>query len=199
MEKKMKKLLVASALLLAMGSAQAADKVRWDSVSGSYESLDLDGSKFTGFGVSGTKLLNENVFITGSYSSLSDDMKVFGSTIDLEVSTLSVGAGYRYALSSNTDFFGVVSYVDLTADVSGFGASSDASENGFGLEGGVRSLLNEQFELMGSISYTDIGDDSEVGFGVKGIYHFDDKFSASLGYLSGDDADQISAAVIMFF
>lgn len=195
----MKKLLVAMAFLLAMGSAQAADKVRWDSVSASYESLDLDGSKFAGFGVSGTKLLNENVFLTGSYVSVSDDMTVFGSTIDLEVSTLSLGAGYRYALSNDTDFFGVVSYVDYTADVSGFGTSSDASESGFGLEGGVRSLLNEQFELMGSISYVDVADESEVGFGVKGIFHFNDKFSASLGYQSGEDTDGISAAVIMFF
>ncbi|GAB3003091.1 outer membrane beta-barrel protein [Psychrosphaera aestuarii] len=195
----MKKLLLASALLLSMGSAHAADKVRWDSVSASYESLDLDGSKFTGFGVSGTKLLNENVFLTGSYSSVSDDVTVYGSTIDFELNSLSVGAGYRYALSNTTDFFGVVSYVDLSAEVSGFGTSGDGSESGFGLEGGVRSLLNEQFELMGSISYVDVADDSEVGFGVKGIYHFNEQFSASLGYQSGDDTDGISAAVIMFF
>ena len=195
----MKKLLVASALLLSVGSVHAADSVRWDSVSASIESVDLDGQKFTGFGVSGTKLLNENVFLTGSYSTVSDDMKVFGSTIDVDLNTLSLGAGYRYALDTNIDVFGVLSYVDLSADVSGFGTSSDDSENGFGLEAGVRSLLNEQFEVMGSVSYVDVGDESEVGFGVSGIYHFNEQFSASLGYVAAEDTDTLSASVIMFF
>ena len=195
----MKKLVLASALLLSMGTIQAAESVRWDSASLSYQSVDLDGDKLTGFGISGTKLVSDNVFIAGSYASVSDDIDVFGSKVDVDFNTLSIGLGYRHAISSTTDFFGVVSYQDMEVEASFQGNSEDDSENGYGLQAGLRSLVTAQLELNGSLSYVEIADESETGFNVSAMYHFTDQFSAGVGYGKSDDVDSLSLSAIIFF
>ncbi|WP_297820828.1 porin family protein [uncultured Paraglaciecola sp.] len=195
----MKKLVLASALLLSVGTIQAAESVRWDSASLSYQSVDLDGDKLTGFGVSGTKLVSDNVFIAGSYASVSDDIDVFGSKVDVDFNTLSIGLGYRHAISTTTDFFGIVSYQDMEVEASFQGNSEDDSENGYGLQAGLRSLVTAQLELSGSLSYVDIADESETGFNVSAMYHFTDQFSAGVGYGKSDDVDSLSLSAIIFF
>jgi hypothetical protein len=195
----MKKLVLASALLLSMGTVQAVESVRWDNASLSYQSVDLDGDKLTGFGISGTKLVGDNVFIAGSYGSVSDDVDVFGSKVDMDLNTLSIGLGYRHAISSTTDFFGIVSYQDMEVEASFQGNSEDASENGYGLQAGLRSLVTAQLELSGSLSYVDIADESETGFNVSAMYHFTDQFSAGVGYGKSDDVDSLSLSAIIFF
>ena len=195
----MKKLVLASALLLSVGTIQAAESVRWDSASLSYQSVDLDGDKLTGFGVSGTKLVSDNVFIAGSYASVSDDIDVFGSKVDVDFNTLSIGLGYRHAISTTTDFFGIVSYQDMEVEASFQGNSEDDSENGYGLQAGLRSLVTAQLELSGSLSYVDIADESETGFNVSAMYHFTDQFSAGVGYCKSDAVDSLSLSAIIFF
>ncbi|WP_187424887.1 porin family protein [Marinomonas sp. IMCC 4694] len=195
----MKKLVLASALLLSMGTIQAAESVRWDSASLSYQSVDLDGDKLTGFGISGTKLVSDNVFIAGSYASVSDDIDVFGSKVDVDFNTLSIGLGYRHAISSTTDFFGIVSYQDMEIEASFQGNSEGESENGYGLQAGIRSLVTENIELSGSLSYVDIADESETGFNVSAMYHFTEQFSAGVGYGKSDDVDSISLSATIFF
>jgi opacity protein-like surface antigen len=199
MEFKMKKLVLASALLLSMGTIQAAESVRWDSASLSYQSVDLEGEKLTGFGISGTKLVSDNVFIAGSYASVSDDIDVFGSKVGVDFNTLSIGLGYRHAISRTTDFFGIVSYQDMEIEASFQGNSEDESENGYGLQAGLRSLVTAQLELSGSLSYVDIADESETGFDVSAMYHFTDQFSAGIGYSKSDDVDSISLSATIFF
>jgi len=199
MEIKMKKVVLASALLLSIGSIQAAESVRWDSASLSYQSVDVDGDKLTGFGVSGTKLIGEDFFIAGSYSSVSDDVEVSGSKVDLDFNTLSVGLGYRHAISSNTDFFGVVSYEDMEVEASFQGNSEDVSDNGYGLQAGIRSLVSEKIELSGSLSYIDIADESDTGFNVSATYHFTNQFAVGAGYSKSDDVDGLSLSAILFF
>jgi opacity protein-like surface antigen len=199
MEIKMKKVVLASALLLSIGSIQAAESVRWDSASLSYQSVDLDGDKLTGFGVSGIKLIGKDFFVAGSYSSVSDDIDVFGSKVDLDLNKLSVGLGYRHAISNNTDLFGIVSYQDVEIEASFQGNSGDESENGYGLQAGIRSLVTENIELSGSLSYVDIADESETGFDVSAMYHFTEKFSAGVGYGKSDDVDSLSLSAILFF
>lgn len=195
----MKKLVLASALLLSMGTIQAAESIRWDSASLSYQSVDLDGDKLTGFGIAGTKLVSDNVFIAGSYASVSDDIDVFGSKVDVDFNTLSIGLGYRHAISSTTDFFGIVSYQDMEVEASFQGNSEDDSENGYGLQAGLRSLVTAQLELSGSLSYVDIADESETGFNVSAMYHFTDQFSAGVGYGKSDDVDSLSLSATIFF
>jgi hypothetical protein len=195
----MKKLVLVSALLLSFGSVQAAESPRWDSASISYQSVDVDGDKLTGFGISGSKLLGEDLFVIGGYANASDDINVFGSNVDLDFNTLSIGLGYRYALSQSSDFFGVVSYEDVEVEASYQGNSESMSDNGYGLTVGVRSMLSEQVELMGSIQYVDVADETETAFSVSTLYNFTEQFSAGVGYSKADNDDRLSVSAVYFF
>lgn len=195
----MKKVVLASALLLSVSSIHAAESVRWDSASLSYQSVDINGDKFSGFGVSGTKLISDDFFISGSYSSVSDDIDFLGSDLDVDFNTLSIGLGYRHLISENTDLFGMVSYEDVEIEASYQGDSGSDSENGFGLQLGVRSLVSENVELMGSLSYSDIADESETAIDISAIYHFTSQFSVAVGYGKADDVDSLSLSAVLFF
>jgi hypothetical protein len=195
----MKKLVLASALLLSISSAQAAESVRWDSASISYQSVDVTGTKLTGFGVSGTKLLGEDFFITGSYSSVSDELDTYGSKVDLDYSRLSAGVGYRHAIYNNTDVFGIVSYQDWELDTSSRYESQGASDNGYGLQVGIRSLVTENIELSGAVAYLDIGEEAETGINVSAMYHFTSQFSVGAGYEKIDKLDTLSLSAVFFF
>jgi hypothetical protein len=199
MEIKMKKLVLASALLLSFGTSQATEIPRWDSASISYQSVDIDGDKFTGFAVSGSKLIGKDFFIVGSYGNASDDVEVFTSSIEVDFNTLSVGLGYRYSISQNTDFFGVVSYEDMEVEASYQGNSDSESENGYALKIGVRSILSYKVELIGSVQYIDIADETETAFDVSTLYNFTEKFSAGVGYRKADDVDILSVSAVYFF
>ena len=191
----MKQVVLASALLLSLGTAQAAESPRWNSASISYQSVDIDGDKLTGFAVSGSKLLGEDFFVVGSYGNASDDIE----GIEFDFNTLSVGLGYRYAISQNTDFFGVVSYEDVEVEVSYQGNSESVSDNGYGLRVGIRSMLSEKVELSGSLQYVDIADETETAFGISALYNFTKQFSAGVSYSKVDDVDTLSVSAIYFF
>ncbi|MDZ7904273.1 MAG: hypothetical protein U5L01_17855 [Rheinheimera sp.] len=66
----MKKVVLGSVLLLAMSSVQAAEAPRWDSAAVSFQRVDVDGDKLTGFGFAGSKLLGKNIFVNGSYGNV---------------------------------------------------------------------------------------------------------------------------------
>ncbi|WP_434928859.1 porin family protein [Shewanella sp. HL-SH2] len=195
----MKEVVLASVLLFSVGSIQAAESIRWDSASLSYQTVELDEYDMSGFGISGTKLLNENIFVLGSYASVSDDVNVYGSNVDLEFNRLSLGLGYRYPVAKTTDLFGIVSYEKMGVEASYQGNSDDDSENGFGLQGGVRTLVAENIELSGALNYVDIGDASETGINLSAMYHFTEQFSASIGYGHLDDVDTVSVSAVFFF
>ena len=199
MEIKMKKVVLVSALLLSLGTAQAAESPRWDSASISYQSVDIDGDKLTGFAVSGSKLLGEDFFIIGSYGNASDDIEIYNSSVEVDFNTLSIGLGYRYSISQSTDFFGVVSYEDMEVEASYQGNSESESENGYGLAIGVRSMLSEKIELSGSLKYVDIADETETAFGVSALYNFTEQFSAGVGYSKSSDVDVLSVSAVYFF
>jgi opacity protein-like surface antigen len=124
---------------------------------------------------------------------------VFGDRVDFDFNTLSVGLDYRYAISQNSDFFGVFSYEDVEVEASYQGDSESVSDNGFGLTVGVRSMLSEKFELSGSIQYVDIADETETAFSVSALYNFTDQVSAGVGYSKADDEDTLSVSAVYFF
>jgi opacity protein-like surface antigen len=195
MDFKMKKVVLGSVLLLAMSSVHAAESPRWDSAALSYQSADLDGDKLNGFGLSGSKLLGTNVFVSGSYSSVSD--KEYG--VNWDYNTMSLGLGYRTALTQNTDFFGVVSYEDVELEASSGGFSDSGSENGYGLAVGVRSMLTDKFELNGGFKYIDIAEESDTALSVGALYNFTNQFSAGVGITKSDDIDTVSVSAVYYF
>jgi hypothetical protein len=202
MEIKMKKVLLTSALLLSIGSVQAAETAqapRWDSVSVSYQSVDVENETLTGFGIAGSKLLGESFFITGGLSNASDDIRISNESVEVDLNTLSVGLGYRQPISQNTDVFGVVSYEDMEAEAKYQGNSVSAGDNGYGFKVGVRSIVTEQVELGASIQYIDISEDSDTVFAVSALYNFTERFSAGIGYSKAEDVNTLSVSAYYFF
>ena len=178
----MKRTLLALALGVVSINAFAAAP-SWDYVQAGYVSTDFDDAdidfKPSGFSLSGAKLLGENVFVTGTYSQQSDD--IFGVDIDLDMASL--GLGYRYGLTQNTDFFGVVSYENI--EISGAGESED--DNGYGLTAGVRSIVTDSVELRGAIRYLDIADDGDTFFVAGADYFFSPQFAIGVSYETSSD------------
>ena len=195
----MKRLVLGVTLFLVVGVVQAAESLQWNSVSLSYQSVDLGGDKLTGLGISGTVLVGEYVFVAGSYASVSDEVQSFGINVDVDYNSLSAGLGFRHAISDGADLFGIVSYQDMEVEASAQGVSESASDNGYGLQAGIRSLITESFELMGSLGYVDIGEESETGMNVSARYYFTGQFSIGVGYGQSGDADTTSLSGTLFF
>jgi len=195
----MKKAVIAVALGCCAGIAQADQGPKWDGFSLSYQSVDFLDEKLTGFGLSGTKLINEDLFLAGSYSSISGDTRIFSQSIDIELNQLSLGLGFRTAISPETDFYGIVSYESIEAKAGYMGSSDSASENGYGLRAGIRSMVSESVELSAGLAHVSDGDESDNYFNVGAAYFFTDQFSLGLGYSSSSDIDTTSLSASIYF
>lgn len=195
----MQKILIAAILFLYFSPVHAVESVRWNSVSLSYDTVDIDSKNLTGSGISVSQLIRENIFIEGQYRYFYDEINLMGSKVDWEFNALSVGFGYRQALSDNTDFFSLVLLEEIEIESSFKGSSETKTENSYGLNLGIRSLVFEDVELRGSISYLEISDETEITFSASAMYHFTNKFSASIGYSNIDQAEFISLSGLIFF
>ena len=184
--------------LLASTHALASQAPQWDFIQANYAKMeidDLDTFDLAGFGLSGSKLINENFFVSLNYQQFSDSTVIYNSKIKLDTTSLSAGLGYRYGLSTNIDVFGKVSFENVDANTSFNGDKDSIDDTGYGLTLGVRSMVTDSFELNGSIAYVDIDDESETGFAVSAFYHFNANLSAGVGYNIADDVDTLNASI----
>ena len=185
------KLAALSASLAAPASAQGPN---WDLIEIGYAQLKLDGIdglKPSGFMLSGSKLLNDNTFITGSYSQLSDDLGGFSQNIKFDIDMASVGLGYRYAYNNSSDLYATLSYEYIKASAGTDGFSQDEDDNGYGLTVGIRSMVTDVFEVDAAIGYVSGGgiDDGSRSLTIGGNYYFTDKMAVGLHYELLEDAD----------
>lgn len=181
---KIKFLAIATAALFSTSSM--AQSPSWDLIEVGYAKGDIDDISEvspSGFAISGSKLLGEDVFIAASYSVLSDDFE----GVDLDLDQASVGLGYRLGISETTDAYVTVSYEYIEVSASGGGESASADDNGYGIGIGVRSRLTENFEVDGSIGYIDIADESETAIGASGYYYFSDALAVGAHYSTSAD------------
>ncbi len=187
----MKRTILASIFgALSLNAFAAAPS--YDFVKAGYVQADIeDAGDFepNGFQIQGFKSLNENVYLTGRYGQLSED--VSGGDIDLDY--VSAGIGYRYGLTQNTDFFGEVTYEYVDIDLDSNFISGEADDNGYGITAGVRSMLSEQFELRGAIRYIDIEED-DTAFEIGADYFFTPQFSFGATYVIADDVDLLGVS-----
>ena len=182
----MKRTILAS-IFGALSLNAFAASPSYDFVKAGYVQADIeDAGDFepTGFQIQGFKSLNENVYLTGRYGQLSEDE--YG--VDGELDYISAGVGYRYGLTTTTDFFGELTYEYVDVDLDSSFASAEADDNGYGITAGIRSMLSEQFELRGAIRYIDIEDD-ETAFEIGADYFFTPQLSFGATYVIADDVD----------
>ncbi len=195
----MKKIAIAIALVAATGVAQAAERPEWNQLGIAYQSLDVNGESINGFGVAGSALISEQLFVAGSFARASEEVNMFGESVDLDLDTTSLGLGFRHPLSANTDFFAVVSYEKIEATAYYMGESGSASDNGVGLTGGFRSMLTESFEIGGSLAYITIDDESETAVSVGADYYLTPSIALGLAHSVADDVDTTSVGVTFVF
>jgi hypothetical protein len=195
----MKKLLLASTLLLSIGAVQASDSPKWNKIEASYQKLDADGDDLSGFGVAGTALIGGSFFTDLSYRTSSDTFYAYDVKAKIEYNVLSIGAGYKMPISTSTDLFGVISYEEVELVASAAGISEDTSGDGLGGRVGIRSMLSEQFELSGSVQYIKIEDESETGLELSGYYHFTNQMSLGLAYHTIGEMNTMSIKAAYYF
>lgn len=170
---------IAPGVGMAQQSARAQPDLSYTYVEATYDTNDfndIDGDALT---VSGSFKINRDWHVYASYSSADLD---FG----IDVDTLAIGAGYRYAIKNNVDLYGRVLY--LNSDVHVPGPFDSDSDDGLGLQFRIRSRINQQLEVEGGIQYLDVHD-SDTSLQANVRYHFTDKFSAGVGITFGGDSD----------
>jgi len=190
-----KNLLLTSLLLtsISISSAVMAKAPSWNNIGLGYINVDIDDTDFepSGFVLSGSHLLNDNVYVHALYRSAEDDL--FGD--DLEISTLNLGLGYRHSLNATTDLFGEVSYLNVEAEFSG----QSEDENGYSLTVGVKSVLIDNLEGALSATRDSLDGESETAINVGLSYFLNEQFSVGVGYSFADDAKILNVGVRFHF
>jgi Outer membrane protein beta-barrel domain len=188
-----RKFVWAIAALAGMASAHAGD-LSYTYAEGGLGQVDMD-SIDTGdaYFIGGSLGFADRWFGFAEYSMSSFD--VSGVSADLD--EYQIGFGGHFPMSNSVDFVGKLAYVDESVDASAGGVSASADENGYMLSAGVRGHVAEKLDLMGSVDYLDIGDSTDTGLSLRGLYEFTDMFS--LGARAGFSDDVTSYGVFARF
>jgi hypothetical protein len=188
------KMLALAALLAIPGAALATD-LNYNYIEADYVSIDVDDVDvdFDGWSVNGSFLLSEQVFVFGGYSDISSD-RIGGVKLSTEGVTL--GIGYRYELSRQTDlnFAAAFERAKAKAEFNGFGSES-VSDSGYSLAVGVRHLAAPQLELGVGAVYVDIGDEDDTTAVANALWHVTGQVALGVSLSLGSDATGYGAGV----
>lgn len=184
----MRKLVWAVVAVAGMATAQA-DDLSYSYAEGGFGVVDFDALSEDGDGyfLGGSIGFGTNWLGFAEYSVASFDE----AGADVDVDEIQLGFGGHWPMSKGVDFVGKLAYVDQSVDVSvpGFGSAS-ADENGYMLSAGVRGVAFDRLDLTGEIQYVDVGDGSDTGLGLRGLYQFTDMFSLGARVGSSDDVTE---------
>lgn len=183
--------LFALAALLAIPGAAIATDLNYNYIEADYVTVDIDDidEDFDGWAINGSFLVAEQVFIFGGYSDLSSD-QVMGFKLSTEGVTL--GVGYRYELSRQTDLNFAAAYERAKVKLTGFGSESDS---GYSLAVGVRHLVSPLVELGLGVAYVDIGDSDDTSVSGNMLFHVTEQVALGLSLSLGSDATGYAAGV----
>jgi len=168
------------AVLFAFSATTFADDFRYSSLTGSYGTIDSDGSS-----------IDANIWALGLLFAVSDDFHLVAgystaeSDLGNEVDSLSVGIGYHHSIADAVDIVGQVTYEYAEASAPGFVGFDD---NGLGVGIGLRFAATDLVELNGSVNYADLGqfgDNTSLSAGV--ILNLTDSFSVGANGTWDDD------------
>jgi len=203
----MKKLLLASTLL-ALSSASFAETAaeaspNWKFVEASYVSSTFDDDEddidASGYALKSSTTLGDNFLVTASYNTVSDEMNMYGYDVEITLSQLSVGLGYKYNISQATDIYGIVSYRGYVAEVEAGGAKEDADESGYGIELGAKTMLTPNLEVGGGLDYTSVDGETDTGLVGTINYAFTTSFSIGAGVTTSSDITSVLATLRLSF
>lgn len=183
--------------LLALAAPTFAADISYNFIEAGYQEIDIDDDLLGGFdvdgdgyGIGGAFEINENWFVAASYSTADFDFGV-------DLTEVSLGAGYHVPLTDNSDFFGTLSYVSAEVSADGFGS---IDEDGYAAAIGVRGMVGERLELNGSLGYVDLGDGGDgTSFGAGLLYSFTDAFAVGFSLDIDEDITAYGIGVRLYF
>lgn len=202
----MKKTLLAVVLTSVCGFVSANETITYDFVDAGYAAFKSsdDDVTFSGFVVEGSKLLTENVFVTGQWASVEEDIVLFNVPVNVDTNQVKLSVGYRYGLASATDVYGQLGYArqknDYSASIDGVSASDSDSEDGFLVKLGLKHSFG-MFEGGIFAERIDLGGDYEAAtfFGVDGRLKITEQFHGVLSYAKDSDVSEYKIGVSYAF
>lgn len=198
----MKKLLICLLLISGSYAVNAAEGPNWNFIEGSYSKLDIDELSEMdpdGFGILGSFLISDDIFIFAGYTTTDDDFTMEGIKFDMEYDETLFGLGYVFYAVDTTDFYGVVSYIKPEVCAGAAGESICFDDDGYGLGIGVRSMLDDRVELSARIDHIDIDGETDTSFTLGAGYFFTKNFSVGLNYSKNDDANMYGISCRLSF
>lgn len=202
----MKKTLLAVLLAGMCGYASANAQPTYDYVDVGYAGLKSsdDDTTFTGFLVEGSKLVSDNVFVTGQWASVEESFVVFNVPVDADVTQIKLAVGYRYSVAPSTDVYGQLGYarqkLKVSASSGGVSASESESDDGYLAKLGVKHSFG-RVEAGVFVERIDLGGDYEAEnyIGIDGRVKFTDKFHGVVSYAKDSDVSQYKIGVSYAF
>ena len=172
--------LIAGSLLIGMTNSFALDDsdLQYNSIGLGFSSSSVTGytQKINSTGLSGTFLINDNVFIGGGVSNATFSPP---GVTQVKYSGADFNIGYRYGISRATDLTTSVDYASTNITEAGYtGVTQNSSSANFG----VRSLVMPNVEIGGGI----------------GFANYQNQTTISNVALTSGTATQISAGVRFF-
>lgn len=180
-----------AALIASISLGAQAGNFNYNYVQADYFSGDFDG-----FGVTGSFVINPDMFIIANYTGVTND----DLGIDLDYNQVSIGGGFHMPVDTKTDAVFTVSFVSGEFDdiVTPFGTIPGIDDTGVLLTAGVRHNLNANIELAGGIFHTTVFD-GDTGIQGEARYNINQDMSAGLTYTSSDIIDGIGLNFRMGF
>ncbi|NVJ60683.1 MAG: hypothetical protein HWE27_09835 [Gammaproteobacteria bacterium] len=173
----MKKSILVSAVLAGLSFGLNAEQPSYNFVEAGIIKYDEDDSTK----VLGNFEINENFYGVASYELLTEE-DPFG---DIDVTTFTLGAGYKMPLNDNTSFFAQFEYVDYDFEDGSF----STSEDGYNITIGARSMVAKDTELFAELANRNIDDFTYTTLGLGVRQGFTDNFGAYVRYDRNDFGD----------
>ncbi len=155
----------------------------------------IDGADPT-LSLTGSYQITEEINIIGEYSraTLAEHRDV-----DLDFVNFSIGAAYHLTIVEKTDLIANAKYINTELVISDSSRSASLGEgSGFGFGLGIRHQVTEQVEASASLDYMAVEEATDLSILFGGHYHFNRRFSAGMGYTTGD-FDGVTGSLRMSF
>lgn len=155
-----------------------------------YVRTDIDDieENVDSLGLAGSFALTDNLYLFADYQ----DGSASFERIDVDVSTMEVGAGANFGLSDTVDLFAEAGYVKAELEAGEF---VEVDESGFGLSAGVRAMVMPQLELNAGLSYVEIEELDDTSLDIGAVYSFTDVVALVLGASFADNTNTYGIGV----
>jgi long-subunit fatty acid transport protein len=171
-------------------SAQAADTFDYSYITAAYahstlDDLDVDG---TGFSLSGSAGLTDNLNLTAGYAKIGFDG-------DVDATNLGLGFGYHRSLNDSVDVVTGVGYLQQKAD----GPAGSVTDDAYQINAGLRAKAAEKIELDAGVTYVKAEDDNSTIFSVGAGYDISDTLQLGATYSKSSDVSSYGAGLRLNF